>query len=142
MVHFWRLFRDLCVVLLQTRARGMLGCPVYSESFVSGISNFGISLFHGVSETNFAEIVNKVNSLVFFCSYFVSSPKRKTPIEEYPFMCKAENLGQNKSKGYPCTLPKPIQERISIHFSPLKVRHCIWEQRKRMAQGQLLENEQ
>lgn len=46
--------------------------------------------------------------------YFI--PKRKTAIEEYPFMCKAKNLGQNKSKGYPCTLPQACSEKIPILF--------------------------
>jgi len=31
-------------------------------------------------------------------------------------MCKAEKLGQNKSKGYPCTLPQAYSERIPILF--------------------------
>lgn len=45
---------------------------------------------------------------------FVSSPKRKTPVEKYSFMCKAEILRQSKSKGYPCSLPQAYSERIPI----------------------------
>lgn len=70
---------------------------------------------------------------------FVSSPQRKTPIEKYSFMCKAEILGRSKSKGYPCTLPQAYSERIPNLTSESQIYYLGTE--KEMAEGQLLEDE-
>lgn len=68
-------------------------------------------------------------------------PQKKDPNRRVSIHVQSRESGAEQEQRLPLHPPQAYS-RISIHFSPLKVRHCIWEQRKRMAQGQLLENEQ